>query len=49
MNLYQRIWDGGYATRRRKILATTAHEGRKLVALQRLWKRMISKPQAPGY
>ena len=40
MNLYQRIWDGGYFKRRRKIMATTASEARKLVALQRLWKRM---------
>lgn len=41
MNLYQRIWDGGYADRRRKILATSASEARKQCALQRLWKRMV--------
>jgi hypothetical protein len=40
MNLYQRIWDGGYADRRRKIMETNASHCRKLVALQRLWKRM---------
>ena len=43
MNLYQRIWDGGYADRRRKILAASASQNRKLVALQRLWKRMVSQ------
>jgi hypothetical protein len=41
MNLYQRIWDGGYAQRRRKILATSASESRKQCALVRLWNRMV--------
>jgi hypothetical protein len=45
MNLYQRIWDGGYAERRRKILATNASENRKLAALQRVWARMAGDPQ----
>lgn len=47
MNLYQRIWDGGYAQRRRKIMATSASHDRKLCALQRLWKRM-SRVKQPG-
>ena len=44
MNLYARLWDGGYAERRRKILATNASENRKLVALQRVWVRMAGDP-----
>jgi hypothetical protein len=51
VNLYQRIWGGGYAERRRKIMATHVNEQRKLAALNRLWARMVKLDggQAPRH
>jgi hypothetical protein len=49
MNLYQQIRDGGYAKRRRKILATKASENAKLCAQQRVWTRMVRRLTAPSH
>lgn len=42
MNVFKRVWDGGYAARRAKIMATGAGMSRKLAACNRVFLRMCA-------
>ena len=43
MNFYQRMWDGGYGRRWRRVMATNAQPYRKQAALVRIWTRMVER------